>query len=89
MWEVNPDVLHATAALGGSGLEPFYQLLEGGKEGPLAKEMEEYFYYSQMRSQSVATTKHRKVRLIGFITLQKHVFYWINVHFYITTFAFK
>ena len=62
MWEVNPEVLHATAALGGSGLEPFYQLLEGGKEGPLAKEMEEYFYYSQMRSQSVATTEHRKVR---------------------------
>ena len=61
MWEVNPEVLHATAALGGGGLEPFYQLLEGGKEGPLAKEMEEYFYYSQMRSQSVATTEHRKV----------------------------
>ena len=62
MWEVNPEVLHATAALGGSGLAPFYQLLEGGKEGPLAKEMEEYFYYSQMRSQSVATTEHRKVQ---------------------------
>jgi len=61
MWEVSPDVLHATAALGGSGLTPFYELLEGGKDGVLAKEMEEYFYYSQMRSQSVATTDQRKV----------------------------
>lgn len=61
MWEVNPEVLHATATLGGVSLAPFYQLLEGGKEGPLAKEMEEYFYYSQMRNQSVATTKQRKV----------------------------
>ena len=61
MWEVNPDVLHGTAALGGSGLDPFYQLLEGGKGGPLAREMEEYFYYAQMRAQSVATTEHRKV----------------------------
>lgn len=61
MWEVAPEVLHATAALGGSGLEPFYQLLEGGKDGHLAKEMEEHFFYSQMRHQSVATTEHRKV----------------------------
>ena len=61
MWDVKPEVLHATAALGGSALEPFYQLLEGGKDGPLAKEMEEHFFYSQMRHQSVATTKQRKV----------------------------
>ena len=61
MWEVSPDVLHATASLGGSELEPFYQLLQGGKDGPLAREMEEFFYYSQMRSQSVATTDQRKV----------------------------
>ena len=64
MWEVSPDVLHSTAALGGSGLTPFYELLEGGKDGVLAKEMEEYFYYSQMRSQSVATTEERKVGLL-------------------------
>lgn len=61
MWEVKAEALQATATLGGAGLEPFYQLLEGGKEGPIAQQMEEFFYYSQMRNQSVATTEHRKV----------------------------
>ena len=64
MWEVKAEALQATATLGGAGLEPFYQLLEGGKEGPIAQQMEEFFYYSQMRNQSVATTEHRKVIII-------------------------
>ena len=35
--------------LGGEDLVPFYGLLEGGKEGELFAELEDYFYYSQMR----------------------------------------
>ena len=61
MWKIAPDVLHATAALGGKDLEPFYQLLPGGRDGPLFKEMEDYFYYAQIRSQSITMTGKRKV----------------------------
>ena len=43
------SALEATAALGGEGLTPFYSLLEGGRDGELFAELEDYFYYSQMR----------------------------------------
>ena len=51
--QVNIQALEATSALGGDGLIPFYGLLEGGKEGELFAELEDHFYYSQMRSQGV------------------------------------
>ncbi len=41
--------LNAIAGLGGEGLIPFYGLLEGGRDGELFAELEDYFYYSQMR----------------------------------------
>jgi cilia- and flagella-associated protein 251 len=39
--------------LGGPDLEPFYRLIEGGREGNLFKEMKELFYYSQLRQLSL------------------------------------
>jgi WD40 repeat protein len=49
MWIVNTEALEAGALLGGEGLVPFYNLLEGGRDGELFAEMEDYFYYAQLR----------------------------------------
>lgn len=62
MWAVNADVFEARAALGGEGLAPFVDLIEGGRDGPLYAEMEEYFYYAQIQHQGINTMETRKVR---------------------------
>ena len=41
--------LEAASHLGGEDLEPFYALLEGGRYGDFYAEMEEYFYYAQIK----------------------------------------
>ncbi len=43
------SALEAQAQLGGEELLPFYGLLEGGREGDLFAELEDYFYYAQIR----------------------------------------
>ena len=55
MWSINATALEAQAKLGGDHLIPFYGLLDGGREGELFKELEDYFYYAQIRSQGVDT----------------------------------
>lgn len=61
MWDVNLVALEAQSKLGGEGLVPFYGLLVGGREGPLFKELEDLFYYAQLRSQGVDTTDAREI----------------------------
>ncbi|XP_072043906.1 cilia- and flagella-associated protein 251-like [Amphiura filiformis] len=61
MWDVAIEVIEAGSQLGGEGLIPFYGLLEGGREGELFKELENYFYYAQIRSQGVDTMAIREV----------------------------
>ena len=41
--------MEASAKLGGDGLAPFYTLIEGGRDGELLSELEEFFYYAQMK----------------------------------------
>jgi hypothetical protein len=55
-------VLGAKAALGGAGLEPFVSLIDGGRQGELFSEMEEYFYYAQLQHQGLSSMQERKVR---------------------------
>ena len=43
------SALEAQAKLGGEDLIPFYGLMEGGHEGELFAELEDYFYYAQIR----------------------------------------
>ncbi|KAK0138139.1 Cilia- and flagella-associated protein 251 [Merluccius polli] len=52
-WEINLDGLQAAASLGGSHLDPFYALLEGGRGGTVYREMEDFFYYCQLRHQGI------------------------------------
>ena len=55
------SALEAVASLGGEGLTPFYGLLDGGKEGQMFAELENYFYYAQLRSQGINITEEREV----------------------------
>uniref|UniRef100_A0A8B9UVA4 WD repeat-containing protein 66 n=1 Tax=Anas zonorhyncha TaxID=75864 RepID=A0A8B9UVA4_9AVES len=60
-WEVNLNALEAAASLGGEDLVPFYSLLEGGREGEFFRELEDYFYYVQLRSQGIDALETRQV----------------------------
>ncbi|KAJ3190704.1 Cilia- and flagella-associated protein 251 [Irineochytrium annulatum] len=54
MWSMYPAALEAQILVGGRGLEPFLNMLEPsgkGVEGPIYREMEDYFYYAQLRTQ--------------------------------------
>uniref|UniRef100_A0A3B3ZGB4 Cilia- and flagella-associated protein 251 n=1 Tax=Periophthalmus magnuspinnatus TaxID=409849 RepID=A0A3B3ZGB4_9GOBI len=53
--------LDAAAALGGSGMEPFYSMLDGGRDGTFYKEVEDLFYYLQLRHQGIDTEHRRHV----------------------------
>ncbi|KAL4223798.1 Cilia- and flagella-associated protein 251 [Mactra antiquata] len=61
MWEININALEAQSSLGGEDLIPFYGLLDGGREGELFRELEDYFYYAQIRSQGVNAMESREV----------------------------
>ncbi|XP_041079332.1 cilia- and flagella-associated protein 251 isoform X2 [Polyodon spathula] len=60
-WETNVNALEAAACLGGKDLVPFYSLLEGGRDGELFRELEDYFYYCQLRTQGIDTMETRQV----------------------------
>lgn len=46
---LSSSALEAQAKLGGEDLIPFYGLLEDGRAGELFAELEDYFYYAQIR----------------------------------------
>ncbi|KAA0717305.1 Cilia- and flagella-associated protein 251 [Triplophysa tibetana] len=60
-WELSLSSLEALGALGGKDIMPYYSLLEGGREGQLFKEMEEYFYYCQLQNQDFNSMETRLV----------------------------
>ncbi|XP_009996744.1 PREDICTED: WD repeat-containing protein 66 [Chaetura pelagica] len=90
-WEVNLNALDAAASLGGKDLIPFYNLLDGGREGKLFRELEDYFYYAQLHSHGIDTLEPRQVsthipveeipsvmRAIGFYPSEEEVEEMIN-----------
>ncbi|XP_010602682.1 cilia- and flagella-associated protein 251 isoform X2 [Fukomys damarensis] len=60
-WNINLSALDAAVSLGGEDLIPFYGLVPGGREGKFYRELEDYFFYSQIRSQGINTMGTRKV----------------------------
>lgn len=59
IWKYNPNPLIDVVQSGGEGIEPFLNLLEGGRDGLKYKEMVDFFYYAQIKSKGEDTTKHR------------------------------
>ncbi|BFZ18180.1 hypothetical protein BsWGS_21219 [Bradybaena similaris] len=61
MWEINIAALEAQCKLGGEDLIPFYGLLEGGRDGELFAELEDLFYYAQLRHQGISSLEKREI----------------------------
>jgi len=62
MWSVNVEVLEAQNAIGGKGNEPFINLLDpDGRDSEIYKEMEDYFYYAQLRTQGEDCIRNRVI----------------------------
>lgn len=61
MWAVDVSPIEAAIAMGGEGIEPFINLIEGGREGQTFQDMNDFFYYSMVRSKTENTTKTRKL----------------------------
>ncbi|KAL9834284.1 cilia- and flagella-associated protein 251 isoform 1-T1 [Geothlypis trichas] len=90
-WKVNLHALDAAAFLGGEDLIPFYNLLDGGREGKFFRELEDYFYYVQLCNQGIKTLETRQVsthipleeipsvmRAIGFYPSEEEIEEMIN-----------
>ncbi|NWS13356.1 CF251 protein, partial [Pachyramphus minor] len=90
-WKVNLSALDAAAFLGGEDMIPFYNLLDGGREGEFFRELEDYFYYAQICSQGMTTLENRQVsthiplekipsvmRAIGFYPSEEEIEEMIN-----------
>eukprot|EP00929_Paragymnodinium_shiwhaense_P051431 TRINITY_DN25883_c0_g1_i1.p1 TRINITY_DN25883_c0_g1~~TRINITY_DN25883_c0_g1_i1.p1 ORF type:complete len:959 (-),score=271.03 TRINITY_DN25883_c0_g1_i1:60-2936(-) len=58
-WLIDPQPVASASVMGGAGIEPFVKLLDGGEEGEFFSDMQDYFYYSQIRSQDEDTTRAR------------------------------
>merc|ERR1712146_530899 len=54
-------LLKAAAQLGGDGVEPFVSMLDGGREGQLFADMEDFFYYAQLEMQGIDSMETREV----------------------------
>ena len=61
MWKVDVAPIEQAIALGGDDIEPFIQLIEGGAEGQTYQDINDFFYYSMIRSKKENTTKTRKL----------------------------
>ena len=58
IWRYDSAPMIEAVHSGGEGIDPFLELLEGGKNGAKYKEMVDFFYYAQIKSNE-NSTKHR------------------------------
>ncbi|XP_055351133.1 cilia- and flagella-associated protein 251-like [Paramacrobiotus metropolitanus] len=61
MWSIHPEVLEASLEGKKTSLMPFFDLLEGGLDGKLYRDMEECFCYLQLKAQGMETRETRRV----------------------------
>ncbi|KAJ8679419.1 hypothetical protein QAD02_015206 [Eretmocerus hayati] len=61
MWKINFRAVDVMHRLGGTGLSPFYCLINAGKDGWLFNEMQDLFVFSQILQQGVNTMKTREI----------------------------
>lgn len=61
MWSIDINPIEQAIEVGGGGIEPFVNLIEGGREGQIYQDMKDFFYYSMIRSKDESTTKTRKL----------------------------
>ena len=61
MWAIDVQPIENAIHTGGEGIEPFINLIEGGREGQNFQDMKDFFYYSMIRSKDENTTKTRKL----------------------------
>jgi WD40 repeat protein len=61
MWNVDVAPINQAIAMGGQGIDPFVNLIEGGLEGQTYQDMKDFFYYAMIKAQVEDTTKTRKL----------------------------
>lgn len=84
MWNIDVNPIEYAIQRGGEGIEPFINLIEGGREGQNYQDMKDFFYYSMIRSKKEDTTKTRKldgtVPLIELPNLMRAMGYYPTEH---------
>ena len=61
MWSVDTSPIEQAIQLGGEDVQPFKELIEGGESGQTFQDMQDFFYYSMIRSKDEHTTKTREL----------------------------
>ena len=61
MWAIDINPIEQAIQMGGQDIEPFINLIEGGRDGNIYQDMKDFFYYSMIRSKDENTTKTRKL----------------------------
>lgn len=61
MWAIDVSPIENAIMMGGEGIDPFINLIEGGRDGQTFQDMKDFFYYSMIRSKDENTTKTRKL----------------------------
>ncbi|RZF35517.1 hypothetical protein LSTR_LSTR010208 [Laodelphax striatellus] len=61
VWEIDPLAVQLSAFYGGTELQPYYSMLEGGRDGWLMNEIKDYFYYFQLVHEGELMMSKREV----------------------------
>jgi WD40 repeat protein len=51
LWRIDTSYLARAVDRAGQGVEPFFDLIEGGADGEFVQQISDFFYYAQLRSQ--------------------------------------
>ena len=60
-WSIDVTPIDNAIIMGGEGIEPFINLIEGGRDGQTFQDMKDFFYYAMIKSKTEDTTKTRKL----------------------------